>query len=257
MFGPDAPLPASVKTDSRWLDLVNEGSHVPTAEEIDHLQRLYDGNLAAVDHEVGLLRKHLESLGVWDRTVLMITADHGEAMYEHAHIGHNDQVYEDSVRIPLILRFPPGTVPGGRRIASLTGLLDVAPTIADVLGIPKERTPTFRGRSLLPAAAGGSDTPPEGVLCRTVGGQPTYAWVGARYKYHHNTRGGDEEMYDLVRDPGERTDLLQAEPVKASFLRQRLFSALLALPGRSGPSASGWKVPADQREALRALGYVQ
>ena len=153
MFGPDAPLPPSVKTDSGWLDRVNEGSYRPTAAEVDHLERLYDGNLAAVDHEIGLLRQHLEALGAWDRTMLVITADHGEAMYEHGFIGHNEQVYEESVRIPLILRFPSGTLPGGRRVDSLTGLLDVAPTIADVLGIPKERTPSFRGRSLLTAAA--------------------------------------------------------------------------------------------------------
>jgi len=178
-------------------------------------------------------------------------------MYEHGFIGHNEQVYEESVRIPLILRFPAGTVPGGRRVDALTGLLDVAPTIADVLGIPRERTPTFRGRSLLPAAAFGPDTPPEAVLCRTVGSQPRYARVGPRYKHLYNTRDGDEEMYDLARDPGERTDLLQSEPVLVAYTRQRLFAALLALPGRSGASASGWTVPADQREALRALGYVQ
>ena len=257
MFGPDAPLPPSVKTDSRWLDLVNEGSHIPTPEEIDHLERLYDGNLALVDHEIGRLRKHLEKLGIWDNTLVMITADHGEAMYEHRHIGHNSQVYEESVRIPLILRFPPGTLPGGRRVGSLTGLLDVAPTIADILGIPREQTPSFRGRSLLRAAAGGSDPGPEAVLCRTVGSQPTYAWVGARYKLLLNTRDGDEQMYDLERDPEEHTDILHAEPVRAAYCRQRLFTGLLALPGRSGPSPTGWTVPADQREALRALGYVQ
>jgi arylsulfatase A-like enzyme len=257
MFGPDAPLPAWVKTQSGWLDHVNEGSYRPTSEEIDHLERLYDGNLAAVDHEIGLLREHLEAVGAWDRTVLVLTADHGEAMYEHEHIGHNDQVHEESVRIPLILRFPPGTLPGGRRVSTLTSLLDVAPTVADILGIAKEATPTFRGRSLLPAAAGGADTPPEAVLSRTVGSRPTYAWIGARYKYLYNSRDGDEQMYDLVRDPGERDDILAREPVAAAYRRQRLFAALLALPGRSGASASGWSVPPDERESLRALGYVQ
>ena len=61
LFGPDAPLPPSVKTDSGWLERVNDGSHRPTPAEIDHLERLYDGNLAAVDHEIGLLRQHLEA----------------------------------------------------------------------------------------------------------------------------------------------------------------------------------------------------
>jgi hypothetical protein len=90
-----------------------------------------------------------------------------------------------------------------------------------------------------------------------VGAQPRYAWVGARYKYLYNTRDGDEELYDLAADPLERTDVLQARPVAAAYARQRLFAALLALPGRSRPSASGWTVPDDQRESLRALGYVQ
>ena len=257
MFGPDTPLPRSAKTDPRWLDRVNDGSLPPRPGEIDHLERLYDGNLALVDREIGRLREHLESLGLWDRTVLVLTADHGEATYEHGFIGHNEQVYEESVRIPLIIRFPAGTVPGGRRVDSLTGLLDVAPTIADVLGISKARMPTFRGRSLLHAAAGGPDTPPEAVLCRTARSQPHYAWVGARYKYHLDTRGGEDRMFDLLRDPGERTDLLHSEPVRAAYYRQGLFAALLALPGHSGPSATGWSVPAHQRESLRALGYVQ
>lgn len=257
LFGPDTPLPRSVKTDAGWLDFVNEGSHRPGPAEIDHLERLYDANLAAVDHEVGLLRKHLESLGIWDRTAIVLTADHGEALYEHAHIGHNDQVHEESVHVPLIVRFPVRTVPGGRRVATLTGLLDVAPTVADILGIPRERTRTFRGRSLLAAAAGGSDSPPDALLSRTVGARPVYALVGARYKYQYDTRDGDERLYDLTRDPLEQASILDAQPVRAAYSRQRLFAALLALPGRSGPSASGWSVPAEQRQALRALGYVQ
>lgn len=259
LFGPDTPLPASAKTDSTWLERVNDGSHQPTAAEMDHLERLYDGNLASVDHEIGLLRKHLESLGLWDRTVVVIAADHGEAMYEHGFIGHNEQVYEESVRVPLIVHFPPGTIPGGRRADALTGLLDIAPTIGDVLGIPKSRTPSFDGRSLLEAAAGGTDQPPGALLCRTVGPQPHYALVDGRYKYMYNMRGADEQLYDLARDPGERTDILQAEPVEAAYCRQRLFERLLALPGRMGTSAPAttWSVPADQLESLRALGYVK
>jgi arylsulfatase len=257
MFGPDAPLPRSAKTDTGWLQLVNEGSIPLGPGDVDHVSRLYDGNLALVDQEIGRLRAQLERLGLWDRTVVIVTGDHGEAMYEHGFIGHNEQVYEESVRIPLIVHFPRGTLPGGRRVGSLTGLLDLAPTVADILGIPKERTPTFRGRSLLEAVAGGPDMPPEAVLARTARAQPHYAWIGARYKYHLDTRGGEDRMFDLTADPGERTDLLASEPVRAEYYRQRLFAALLALPGRTGPSASGWSVPAEQREALRALGYVQ
>jgi arylsulfatase A-like enzyme len=255
-FGPDAPLPASVKTDSRWLDRVNAREHRPTQEEIEHLERLYEGNLASVDEEIGRLRRRLEALGLWERTVVVITADHGEAMYEHGFVGHNEQVYEESVRVPLVIRFPAGTIPGGRRVTSLASLIDVAPTVADVFGMPAARTPSFHGRSLLPAAAGAPDSR-RGVLARTVGSTPRYAWIGERYKCQVNMRDGEEQLHDLLRDPGERDDILARDPVRAALCRQQLFDRLLELPGRAVASASGWKVPPDQLENLRALGYAQ
>jgi arylsulfatase A-like enzyme len=210
-----------------------------------------------VDHEVGRLRRRLEELGLWDRTVLILAADHGEALFEHGFIGHNEQLYEESVRIPLLVRLPAGAAGGGRRVASLTGLLDVAPTVADVFGIPAAATASFRGRSLLPEAAGLAARPVGPVLCRTVGSRPRYALVGERYKYQYNTRDGDESLHDLASDPGERRDIAALDTVRAEHLRQRLFARLLALPGRAVAGAGGWKVSPDEAEELRALGYVQ
>ncbi len=257
LFGPDAPLPASVKTDSSWLDRVNEGSHRPSPEEIDHLRRLYDGNLRAVDAEIGRLRKFMEAAGLWDRTVVLLTADHGEALFEHGFVGHNEQLYEESVRVPMIVRLPPGAAAGGgRRISALASLLDVAPTVADALGIPPAGRPSFRGRSLLAEAAGVGTVAAEPVLCRTVGSKPRYALVGPRYKYTYNTRDGDESLHDLERDPEERRDVAAEETVRAEHGRQRLFARLLSLPGRARAGGE-WKVTPAEAEEMRALGYVQ
>ena len=257
IFGPDAPLPPSVKTDSRWLDRVNDGTHRPRAEEIAHLERLYEGNLRLVDHEVGRLRRRMEELGLWDRTVVILSADHGEAMYEHGFVGHNEQLYEESVRIPLIVRLPPGAGPRGRRVRMLTGLLDLAPTVADALGVPPERRRSFRGRSLLAVAAGAPEPASEPVLCRTVGTKPRYALVGERHKYQFNLRDGDESLHDLAADPGETRDVAAVDRVRAGYFRQRLFARLLALPGRAVASPTGWRVSPQEAEELRALGYVQ
>jgi hypothetical protein len=139
MFGPDAPLPASMKTDSRWLDSVNDGSHRPRADEIAHLVRLYHGNLRLVDHEVGRVRRRLEELGLWERTVVIVSADHGEAMYEHGFVGHNEQLFEESVRVPLIVRLP-GARP--RRTRMLTGLLQPR-----AVARPRPAVPPRRARS--------------------------------------------------------------------------------------------------------------
>src|SRR6185503_1897437 len=91
-FGPDAPLTSAQRRDKTWYTDVNQGRVRPSAEEVAHLQRLYDGNLAYADREVGRLRRALEDAGLLDRTVVIVTADHGEQLYEHGYISHSAQV---------------------------------------------------------------------------------------------------------------------------------------------------------------------
>src|SRR4030095_6713593 len=137
-------------------------------EEAAHLTRLYDGNLATADHEVGMLRRTLEELGLWDRTLFIAPADHGEALSEHGFLTHNHQLYEESVRVPLVLHFPRGTGPAGRRIKELVDLLDVGATIGDTCGLSAS-APGARpaaGRSLLPVALGAPGKPL--ILTRTT-----------------------------------------------------------------------------------------
>ena len=85
---------------------VNQGRRTLTPAEAEHLVRLYDGNLAYADREVGELRRALEARGLWDKTIVIIAADHGEALLDHGWIGHNVQLFEESARVPLIVRFP-------------------------------------------------------------------------------------------------------------------------------------------------------
>src|SRR4029077_8881294 len=142
--------------------------------------------------EVGVLRKTLEAAGLWDRTAVIVTADHGEALYEHAFIMHNEQLYEDSVRVPLILRLP-GSALGGRRVPGLVDSTDIAPTIADILGV-KERPPAgFRGRSLLPAILGAPGKP--FAFSRSLGVRPLFSIRDDRHTFILDSRGGKEELY--------------------------------------------------------------
>jgi hypothetical protein len=119
LFGPDSPLPPSAGRSQDWIRAVNAGSVQATPAQHDHLVRLYDANLAAVDHELGRLRELLAANGLLERTVLIVAADHGEALGEHGFIGHAPQVYEEAVHVPLIARFPKGIVSAGRRAAGL------------------------------------------------------------------------------------------------------------------------------------------
>jgi arylsulfatase A-like enzyme len=206
-FGPDAPLPDTASRERDWYVAVNRGEKQPSPAEIDHLVRLYDGNLAYVDREVGELRKALEAASLLEDVVLVIAADHGEQLYEHGYISHSAQLYEESMHVPLIVRFPKGAGPVHARVPGLADLTDVAPTIADVFGVlgkgGSERS--FAGRSLLTLLAGAEGR--RAVVSRSVWERPLYAVRDRRFKLIRDTREGREQLFDLDRDPGERTDL--------------------------------------------------
>ena len=93
---------------------------------------LYDGNLAWVDSEVGRVLDGLKKRGEWDRTIIVVTSDHGEAFWEHRVRGHGDHVFEEFVHVPLVIRVP-GLAP--RRVAEAVELVDVVPTLLDLAGV--------------------------------------------------------------------------------------------------------------------------
>jgi arylsulfatase A-like enzyme len=250
-FGSAEPLPPDQL--DRWLEAVNRGLHRPTPGELARYEQLYDGNLAVADAELGWLRGRLEAAGVWDRTLVVVTADHGEALHEHGFIGHNAQLYEESVHVPLVVRFPRGG-PRGARVATAVDLLDVAPTVADAFGLRGAAVDAFRGHSLVDVAAGGAGRGE--LLARSAGPRPLYALMDGRSKYLFNSRYGMEELYDLHADPAEQRNLALTDPLRASVFRQRLFRMLVDLPGRWTGEPAQWRLPPEQREALRTLGYA-
>jgi arylsulfatase len=257
-FGADAPISKAARRDSRFFQDVNQGRRPFSEDEREHLVRLYDGNLAYADQEVGALLQSLEQEGLLEKTVVIVAADHGEELFEHGWIGHNVHVFEPSVRVPLVIRFPKGAgVPAGRREASLADLLDVAPTIADVFGVLGKggSDREFQGRSLLPVAFGAPGKP--AVLSRSVWDRPRYALRDERYKYLYDTRTGAESLYDLETDPGEARDVAAEEPLRSAYYRQALHAWTLRL-ARAGPGGDESTImTCEQCENLRSLGYIQ
>ncbi len=253
-FGVVSSIPKAVRREMDWITAANQGRRpLSPAERLD-LVRLYDGNLAFADQELGALRKELEAAGLWDETVVIVAADHGEELFEHGWIGHNVHLYEESVHVPLIVRLPGG--PKGKRIGDLVDLLDVAPTIADVFGVLGKggSDKAFQGRSLLPLIGGAPGK--AAVLSRTVWDRPRYALRDARYKYLYDTRSGEERLFDLEADPGEERDQLAADPLRAAYYRQSLHRWTLALAGRPSAAGENVKLTPEQCESLRAIGYV-
>lgn len=257
IFGPPGPLDDAARTKLDWLTDVNWGRRTAKPEEIDHLVRLYDGNLRYADQEVGALRRLLEATGLWERTIVILTADHGDALNEHGYIGHLYQVYEDIAHVPLIVRFPKGKGPHGLRVRGFVDLTELAPTVTDVFGVPGKggSDRAFRGRSLLPVILGAPGK--RAVFSRTAEDQPKYALRHERFKLIYNTARGQSELYDLEADPGERDDLGGRWPVRTSLYRQAIERWILE--ARRGAKAVEEEVALsdEQKEQLKALGYVR
>jgi arylsulfatase A-like enzyme len=255
-FGPEGPIPRATRREMGWITEANQGRRPLSADERAHLVRLYDGNLAFADQEIGALRRVLEGEGLLDRTVVIVAADHGEALGEHGWIGHNVQLYEESIHIPLVVRFPAGKGPAGKRIAGLVDLLDMAPTVADAFGLLGQggSDKQFQGRSLLPVVDGAPGK--AAVLARTVWDRPRYALRDERFKYLYDTRTGEEQLFDVAADPGEARDLARTEPLRAAYFRQALHQWIMGL-GRRGGAAEQAALTPEQRENLCALGYIQ
>jgi len=215
-FGPDSPYPGGIRDTVLVEDLNRKAaSGVPPSEEVlARVRGLYLGNLAYADSLVG------EVLGMLDpSTVVVVTADHGEALFEHGFLGHNTQLYEESIRIPLLIRAP-GFAP--RRVSDLVELIDLTPTILELAGLARAPEASgFQGRSLVPALAGSSLPKGKLAFSRTLWTKPRYSVRGERFKLIWDSRTGASELYDLESDPEERTTL--ESRVREGYLREELF----------------------------------
>jgi arylsulfatase A-like enzyme len=200
-----------------------------------------------VDREVGVLRRTLEQAGLWDRLLVIISADHGEGLREHGWIGHMKQVHEEAAHVPLIVHFPAGQGPRASRVEAVVSLLDLAPTIADALGVAIPAG-TFVGRSLLRGAPGAS------VVTRNTDLVPTYGVTEDRYRLIFQAADRVQQLYDVIADPGETRDLAGAQAAWAAAQRQALQRFVLGLRPEK-PTPIRPPTPAEL-EQLKALGYV-
>lgn len=255
-FGPDAPLSKTDRRDQAFMNAINQEHRVPSAEEVAHIVRLFDGNVAFADQEIGRLRDTLVHEGLWDRTVVVIAADHGEGLFEHGWIGHNVQLFDESMHVPLIVHFPKGKGPAALRVSGFVDLLDVAPTIADLFGVLGKggSTESFEGRSLLPVISGAPGKP--AALSRTVWDRPRYALRTESQKFLYDTRSGEESLFDLIADPKEAHDRAKDDPLTAAYYRETLHMTIARLARRGAGGAAPDKMTREECENLRALGYI-
>jgi arylsulfatase A-like enzyme len=177
---------------------------------------LYADSLAYVDAQIGRLLAHLRARGLWDRTVVVVTGDHGQAFYEHGFAAHASALFDEVMRVPLVIRAPdlgPGL--DGRPAQHV----DVAPSVLDLLGLPPH--PAFQGQSLLPA---GFDENRSLYLVAQTAMAHQYAIVRGGHKLIYDERTRQYHLYDVRADPGETRNLAATRPDLAGALADRLYA---------------------------------
>lgn len=221
--------------------------------DLDHLLALYDGEIRYTDNEIGRLITHLRERDVLRNTMLVVTSDHGEEFLEHGSWEHQKTLYEEVVRIPLIVS---GPEVAARRENKPAGLLDIAPTILDFL--KANGPPTMQGVSLMRPLAetremyGETDQTLDGTRLSFLRGGAS-SWKAILRLDPLKQRVKASEWYDLATDPMERVNRPPAESLRAS-IEGRTRDA--ALKSRSAAAARPVELSAEQKEKLRALGYI-
>jgi choline-sulfatase len=225
-----------------------------------YADRPYDGEVAWSDELVGRLDTALARLGIRDRTLVVVTADHGEALGEHGELVHGFFLYEATLRVPLLMRGP-GIRPG-TRIPVVARSVDLFPTILELSGVPAPNSSlAIAGRSLASAARGGTRALDEAAaFAESLTPRIHYGWSDlrsvrdGRWKFVLAPR---PELYDLTRDPDEHHNLLLDEPARARALRSALERQLRAEESaRPARAAQRGDIPIELVERLGALGYV-
>jgi arylsulfatase A-like enzyme len=233
------------------------------ADEIAFIQDLYDEEIRYTDDGIGRLLAHLEELGLDDDTWVVLTADHGEEFLTHGWLGHTRTLYEELIRVPLIIR-PPGGAEAPHVHRRLTTLVSLAPTLLEIAGVDSMAF-DFQAASLLPLLSGGRDEPPAFAFAEVdfvpvkpgniVKRAHKKAVVTGRLKLILDERTGKLKLFDVKADQDELRPLTK----KRSDLVNELVPVLehaIAFSRGDALGESEVALSEQQLEQLRALGYL-
>ncbi|MDH4197295.1 MAG: sulfatase-like hydrolase/transferase [Candidatus Aminicenantes bacterium] len=226
---------------------------------------LYDRAIVEMDRTIGRLLERMERLGFLDETLVVLLSDHGEEFFDHggrdrgfdhwydSGVGHSQTLYDELLRVPLIMRLP-AKIKAGLRVEKQVRTIDVMPTILSLLGV--EPPGPLEGVDLSANAFAVPDSLPafsESVLFKPE--KKSLRLDGWKLVLHPES--GREELYDLRADPGEQTNLAAARPEVLAGLKARLTEWTERMAGEKTQREEGRKVSRRELEALKSLGYIR
>ena len=230
---------------------------------IDELISLYDGEVLYADELFRQFLEMLEDLNIRDNSIIILLADHGEALVENKHgpWRHGNALYDEDIKIPLIISFPKKDAIKGS-VDAIVQSIDIMPTILDYLNIALPQK--IQGNSFMPLLKKSSSPDRDRhVFCELNMYQDErsviYTYRTDKFKYIFNTTTGKEELYDIVHDPDETYNLISLEPQLASELNKKVLDKIENLknflPQRK--LAQKIEIPEEVKRSLKALGYIK
>ncbi len=250
----------------RWLDTRASGKpfflwvHVfdphspydpPSPFREKYRGRLYDGEIAYTDQQLGRLFAAVAKGSAPEQTLIAVLSDHGESLAEHGEYNHGVFLYDSTLRIAFLLAGP--GVPAGPRVKQQARTVDLLPTVLELMGI--KAPDGLPGTSLTPAFSG-KDVPTQYSYAETLFPKINMGWAelrGVRTNRWKYIRAPHPELYDLLQDPGEKANLAGSHPAQVQLLEGR-FKALIG----SDQVEKVRTTMVDQRtmEQLKSLGYL-
>lgn len=241
------PALAAGQVDAVAKKINKQGAPLLATPVVEHLRSLYEGEIRSWDRELAGLLDGLAALGLRESTVIVMTADHGEEFQEHGRLKHGLHLYEEQIRVPLVIAGP--AIRRARIVEQAQGI-DLFPTVATLLGLGvpaglpgqdllgrREARPAF-SETRFRVTPGGAESAL--VSLRT-----------ARWKLIHGPEHGQFELYDLTHDPAERENRFDVTPEGAALAAELVAWQPLAQP--PPPAARDPQL----LQKLRALGYVE
>lgn len=214
--------------DQEWLNKEREGRFFVSGmgkDDVAYMRALYRERLRHTDQQLGAFMKGLAAAGVLDKTIVVITSDHGEELFERDAMCHGHSLYDELIHVPLVFLFPGAS---SQKVTTAVRNIDALPTMLDAVGV---QAPEGRdGVSLLPVIEGHAvariDYPETDFLKMTT----RRGVVDGRYKLVVTIENGTQELYDLEKDPGERVNLRTQMPYVAARLYGKLKKRFTTLP---------------------------
>jgi arylsulfatase A-like enzyme len=225
------------------------------ADALEIMRALYDGALSYLDDKIGELVRFVESMGILDDTVIVVTSDHGDSLGEHDHLGHRLALYEQLVHVPLVIRYP-ARFQAGAHVAHQVQLADLYPTFLEMAGSDTTEAAANGFHSLLAPqkAMERTFTVAENTAPKSMDNLLARMIRTEQYKYIWKSNH-QHELYDLTRDPHEAANLVAVEPEVARSMIERLEAWERSLEDKRIETREA-EYDEATLQRLRGLGYV-